>query len=99
MYNASWRILCLQHNSYNWQHDSERSSPTIYSSLITFIETVKLNFHCVLHYQASHLLPDCQLPGDQPERLAGYDHLITVVPGLPGQSLSTPIAPRPRRGW
>ena len=48
------------------------------------------NFHHVLHDQSSHLLPVRQHPGDQPERLAGHDHMITVVPGFPAQTSSTP---------
>ena len=43
-------------------------------------------FHCVLHDQPGHLLPDRQHLGGQPERYARNDHMITVVPGLPGQS-------------
>ena len=53
--------------------------------------------HRVLVDQPGHLLPDRQHPGDQPARLAGHDHMITVVQGLPGQSLSTPVAPRTGR--
>ena len=70
------------------EHDSEGSSPTIYSSLITFIETH--NCHRILHDQPGHLLPDHQHPVDQPARLLGQDNMITVVPRLPGQSSSTP---------
>ena len=55
------------------------------------------NCHRVLHDQPDHLLPDIQHPGDQPARLAGHDHMITVVPGLPGQSSFITVPPR--TGW
>ena len=60
------------------------SGPTIYSSLITFIETH--NCHRILHNQPGHLLPDHQHPVNQPARLLGQENMITVVPKLPGQS-------------
>ena len=68
------------------------SGPTIYSSIITFIETH--NCHHILHDQPDHLLPDHQHPGDEPARLTGQANIITVVPRLPGQSSTTPVAPR-----
>ena len=74
------------------QHDSEGSSPTIYSSLITFIETVK--HIIVIVFFKLNLVISFQHPGDQPARLAGHDHMITVAPRLLGQSSSTPVAPR-----
>ena len=68
------------------------SGPTIYSSIITFIKTH--NCHHILHDQPDHLLPDHQHPGDEPARLTGQANIITVVPRLPGQSSTTPVAPR-----
>ena len=73
--------------------DSDGSSPTIYSSLITFIETHSY-CHCILHEQPDHLLPYHQHLVDQPAKLPGQDNMITVVPRLPCQSSSTPVAPR-----
>ena len=64
--------------------------PALYSSFITFIETH--NCHHILHDQPDHLLPDHQHPEDQPARLTGQANMITVVPRLPGQSSSTPVA-------
>ena len=54
------------------------------------------NLHRVLHDQPGHQ-PDRQHPEDQPARLAGHVHIITVVSGLPDQSSSTPVAHR--TGW
>ena len=48
----------------------------------------------ILHDQPGHLLPDHQHPVNQPARLLGLDNMITVVRRLPGQSSSTPVAPR-----
>ena len=59
---------------------------------MTFIEIH--NRHCILHDKPGHLLPDHQHPVDQPARSIGQDNMITVVPRLPGQSSSTPVAPR-----
>ena len=60
--------------------------------LITFIETHSC--HRILHNQPGHLLSDHHHPVDQSARLLGQDNMITVVPRLPGQSSSTPVAPR-----
>ena len=53
------------------------------------------NLRRVFRVQPGHLFPDRQ----HPVRLAGKDHMITVVPGLPAQSALTPVAPRPRTSW
>ena len=52
------------------------------------------NCHRFLRDQPGHLLPDHQHPGYQPARLTGKDNMIAVVTRLPGQSSSTPVAPR-----
>ena len=65
---------------------------THHSSLITFIETVK--HIIVIVFFKLNLVISFQHPGDQPARLAGHDHMITVAPRLLGQSSSTPVAPR-----
>ena len=51
------------------------------------------NCHRILHDQPGHLLSDHQHPVDQPATLLEQDNMITVVPRLPGQSSSTPVAP------
>ena len=65
---------------------------THHSSLLS--KLINNYCHRILHDQPGHLLPDHQHPVNQPARLLGQDNMITVVPRLPGQSSSTPVAPR-----
>ena len=76
-------------------NDSEGSSPTIYSSLTTFIETVKLIIFIV--FFMSNLIICFPIASIQEINQRGWQDMTTVISGLSGQSSSTLFDPR--TGW